>query len=147
MTVEKLGPERIEDALRLIWETFLQFVAPDYSEEGVRAFRDFIEDRETVESLEFFGAYEGGELAGALAVSEGRRHICCFFVAARHQGRGIGRALYEHLLQNSANSVYTVNSSPYAVEIYRRLGFAALSGEQLADGMRFTPMEYARERA
>lgn len=147
MTVEKLGPERIEDALRLIWETFLQFVAPDYSEEGVRAFRDFIEDRKTVEALEFFGAYEGGELAGTLAVSEGRRHICCFFVAARRQGRGIGRALYEHLLQNSANSVYTVNSSPYAVEIYRRLGFAALSGEQLADGMRFTPMEYVRELA
>ena len=144
MTVEKLGPERIEDALRLIWETFLQFVAPDYSEEGVRAFRDFIEDRETVESLEFFGAYEGGELAGALAVSEGRRHICCFFVDARFHRQGIGRKLWEFLLANSVHGEFTVHSSPYAVPVYHKLGFVDMDVEQIADGIRFTPMRYLR---
>lgn len=33
----------ITAALSLIWETFLQFEAPDYSEEGIKSFRDFIE--------------------------------------------------------------------------------------------------------
>ena len=40
------------------------------------------------------------------------------------------------------SDVMTVNSSPFAVEIYQKLGFHALSGEQLADGIRFTPMKY-----
>lgn len=41
-------PEEIAEALDLIWETFLQFDAPDYCDEGVSAFRDFIRDEETV---------------------------------------------------------------------------------------------------
>jgi len=39
------------------------------------------------------------------------------------------------------SDVMTVNSSPYAVDIYRRLGFHAISEEQLTDGIRFTPMK------
>ena len=36
----------------------------------------------------------------------------------------------------------TVNSSPYAVEVYRHLGFTPTGGEQNIDGLRFTPMKY-----
>lgn len=43
----------IAAAPNLIWETFLQFEAPDYSDEGVKSFRDFIEDEDLVSSLEF----------------------------------------------------------------------------------------------
>ena len=45
-------PEEITEALDLIWETFLQFDAPDYCDEGVSAFRDFIRDEGTVATLE-----------------------------------------------------------------------------------------------
>lgn len=45
----------ITAALNLIWETFLQFEAPDYSDEGVKSFRDFIENEDIVASLEFWG--------------------------------------------------------------------------------------------
>ena len=44
----------ITAALSLIWETFLQFEAPDYSDEGVKSFRDFIENEDIVASLEFW---------------------------------------------------------------------------------------------
>ncbi|HIZ80430.1 MAG TPA: GNAT family N-acetyltransferase [Candidatus Lachnoclostridium stercorigallinarum] len=50
----------IQKALELIWETFLQFEAPDYSEEGIKSFKDFIDDEAMVNTLEFFGAYENG---------------------------------------------------------------------------------------
>ncbi|WP_460645598.1 GNAT family N-acetyltransferase [Lacrimispora brassicae] len=36
----------------------------------------------------------------------------------------------------------TVNSSPYAVEIYHKLGFVDTDTEQLVNGIRFIPMEY-----
>ena len=36
----------------------------------------------------------------------------------------------------------SVNLSPYAVPIYRRLGFRDTGAEQVVNGLRFTPMVY-----
>lgn len=36
----------------------------------------------------------------------------------------------------------TVNSSPYAVPVYYKLGFCDVDKEQVVNGLRFTPMEY-----
>lgn len=38
----------------------------------------------------------------------------------------------------------TVNSSPYAVPVYHKLGFVDMDVEQISDGMRYTPMKYER---
>ena len=46
--------------------------------------------------------------------------------------------------QDYARKAFTVHSSPYAVEVYRHLGFAATGPEQTVNGLRFTPMEYKR---
>ena len=134
----------ITAALSLIWETFLQFEAPDYSDEGVKSFREFIENEDIVASLEFWGAYENDELRGVIATNENRKHICCFFVKSKYHQQGIGRKLWEYVLNNSNHPIYTVNSSPYAVPVYHKLGFIDMGSEQLADGMRFTPMKFER---
>lgn len=144
MIVRQIGAGEIAPAIQLIWDTFLQFEAPDYSNEGVRAFRSFIENREIVASLEFFGAYENGQLRGVLATNAHRRHICCFFVDALFHRQGIGRKLWEFLLANSVHGEFTVHSSPYAVPVYHKLGFVDMDVEQIADGIRFTPMRYLR---
>ena len=39
----------------------------------------------------------------------------------------------------------TVNSSPYAVPIYHKLGFKDTGSEQVVNGLRFTPMELNTE--
>lgn len=133
-------------AVRLIWETFLQFEAPDYSDDGVKSFRDFIENEDIVASLEFWGDYENGELRGVIATNENRKHICCFFVKSRYHRQGIGKELWEYVLHHSDHPIYTVNSSPYAVPVYHKLGFIDMDREQLADGMRFTPMKFERHK-
>lgn len=145
MDIKKIDVSGISEAVDLIWETFLQFEAPDYSEEGVKAFRDFIENDDIIKSLEFFGAYENSELKGVIATNDNRKHICCFFVKACYHRQGIGRMLWEYVLNNSRHQQFTVNSSPYAVSVYHKLGFVDLDGEQLADGMRFTPMKFDRD--
>ena len=96
----------------------------------MRAFRAFIDAPEQIDALEFFGAFQEGELLGVMATSERRKHICCFFVAAAHQRRGIGRKLWEHLLANSKNDLFTVHSSPYAVPVYHKLGFVDTDAER-----------------
>lgn len=42
---------------------------------------------------------------------------------------------------------FTVNSSPYAVEIYKRLGFAQEDAERFSpEGLRYTPMRFTEGR-
>ncbi len=141
--IRTLQPEEIPAAVDLIWTVFLQFEAPEYPEEGVRTFRALLDDREKISRLRFYGAFDGDVLVGTLCMRQ-PQHIGGFFVRADHQRRGIGRALFERMTQDYEKQEYTVNSSPYAVEIYRCLGFIPTKEEQLEDGIRFTPMEYRR---
>jgi len=52
------------DAVHLAWVVFLEFEAPDYSEEGINTFRDFINNEDVINGLEMYGAYEKGTLVG-----------------------------------------------------------------------------------
>lgn len=142
MQIKRIADNQIFSAIDLIWTTFMQFEAPDYSEEGIQSFRDFIEKKEIANTLEFWGAYDDNELKGVIATREERKHICCFFVKAQYHRQGIGRKLWEYLLENNPNEIITVNSSPYAVPVYHKLGFVDTDTEQLADGIRYTPMRF-----
>ena len=71
--------------------------------------------------------------------------MCCLFVQSNYQRQGIGRKLWEYLLTNSENSLFTEHSSPYAVPIYHTLGFVDTDTERVEDGIRYTPMKYTRK--
>ena len=144
MIIQEIRDSEKETALRLIWDTFLIFVAPDYSQEGIETFRKFIHSDRIKEIPLFLGAFEGNSLRGVIAVDNSRSHIVCFYVAPSHQGQGVGRSLWEYVLENSKSETFTVNSSPYAVPIYHKLGFADTAAEQTKNGIRFTPMKYNR---
>ncbi len=47
---------------------------------------------------------------------------------------------------NNENSYITVNSSRYAVPIYKNFGFEATSEEEQKDGIIFTPMKKILEQ-
>ena len=135
----------LPQALALVEKVFLAFEAPEYSAEGIQTFLSFLQDTKAIAALRFYGAWEKDMLLGVLA-TRGGSHIALFFVDAAHQGQGIGRALFEAAKSACAVGRMTVNSSPYAVEIYRKLGFSPLSDEQVRDGIRFTPMQYSFEK-
>ncbi|MGM9541909.1 MAG: GNAT family N-acetyltransferase [Candidatus Limivicinus sp.] len=50
--------------------------------------------------------------------------------------------LFDAMRRDYASQVFTVNSSPYAVEVYRHLGFTPTDTEQLTNGIRYTPMRF-----
>ena len=141
--VRRLAPEEIPAALELCWRVFLEFEAPEYPAEGVAAFRTSLDDRERTRRLNFYGAFDGEALVGVLCMRP-PQHIGGFFVDAAYHRRGIGGRLFEAMRRDYADQVFTVHSSPYAVEVYRRLGFVPTAGEQLTDGLRYTPMRYER---
>lgn len=137
--ISRLGPEEIQAALDLSWEVFLEFEAPEYSEEGIAEFRKSLDDKERTRNLKFYGAFDGDTLVGTLCMRE-PQHIGGFFVKSDYQGKGIGRAMFEAMRKDYDKQEFTVNSSPYAVEIYKHLGFVPTDTEQTVNGIRFTPM-------
>lgn len=85
------------------------------------------------------------QLAGVIA-TRGADHISLLFVRKENHRQGIARTLFDRVVmecrdQNGVNRI-TVNSSPYAVEVYHRLGFVDTDTEKTINGIRFTPMEY-----
>lgn len=143
--ITKIGTDNREEALNLVWKTFRQYEAPDYSAEGLETFhRSVIGNEDYLNSIQLYGAYDGDTLLGVIATRNGGNHIALFFVDGAHHRQGIGRALFQTVVENSASNEITVNSSPYAVEVYHRLGFADTAPEQTTDGMRYTPMAYRK---
>lgn len=140
MELRILSKEEKTSAMDLCWRVFLEFEAPDYPPQGVAAFRSYIEDAKAVDALTVLGAFDSGELTGVLGAEE--NHVALFFVDPAYHRRGVGRALFERLLEDRREETLTVNAAPYAVEIYRRLGFHPTDREQVApDGIRYRPME------
>ena len=139
--VRRLYPEEIQSALDLCWEVFLQYEAPEYSEEGILEFRKSLDDEERTRELTFYGAFDGDHLVGTLCMRE-PQHIGGFFVNEAYHRKGIGRSLFETMRRDYDRQEFTVNSSPYAVEVYRHLGFQETDMEQTVNGLRFTPMKF-----
>lgn len=144
MEVRFLEADERACALQLALDVFMRFVAPDYSEQGVETFRSYIETETDANTLICYGAFEDTALVGMLAMRSSN-HISLFFVDERFQRRGIGRTLFNFVRENASSGVITVHSSPYAKPIYEKLGFTAISDEQLSDGIRYVPMKYLRD--
>ncbi len=140
------GEERA--VMEVVHSTFDAFVAPAYSEEGVKTFRDFANEdalRERCNSGAFvFTARNEDALVGVIEVRQ-CRHVSLFFVDSAFQGRGVGRQLLALSLEecrkrNREVREITVNASPNAVEAYRKMGFFPQKEEQQLSGIRFVPM-------
>lgn len=142
LVIRKLNIEEIPTALSLVWNVFLQFEAPDYTEEGVAEFRSSVWNDNYLKMLTFYGAFQNESLVGVLATRSEGNHIALFFVDSEYQNKGIGKALFKSACKNNTTGKITVNSSPFAVPIYRSFGFNDTNTQQEKNGIRFTPMEY-----
>ena len=148
--IRRLEISEIEDALSLVWEVFLEYEAPEYSEEGIRTFENTI-----IKSVEFknrflsgdqimLGAFHEKRLIGVLSISI-RNHISLLFVHKDYHRKGVATSLFKNLvneLKNRDVKKVTLNSSRYGIPFYHKIGFKELDIEQVRDGIRYTPMEY-----
>lgn len=129
------------EALELAWDVFLKYDAPDYSREGIDAFGYAIHDPQFIYGLKLYGAFEKDGLLGVLATREKGSHIALFFVKGMHHCKGIGKGLVDLAKRDCFSGEMTVNSSPYAVEVYRRLGFEPCGEKEERDGIVYIPMK------
>lgn len=142
--IKKLLNSHRDEALNLTLNVFMEFGASDYNEEGVQTFKDYIDNKELSENLEMHGAYSDNKLVGVVATRNEGNHITLLFVDGKYHRQGIGRKLFEQVIKNSSGANITVNSSPYAIEVYHHLGFIETDFEHIDDGIRYTPMVYIK---
>jgi len=147
--VKELEIENLQITLSLVWEVFLEFEAPDYSDEGIQEFKSFIEYESIKAKMQgnqfhIWTCFDDKCLIGVLATRP-PCHISLLFVDKQYHRQGIARAMVnqmtEHYKENSNCSEITVNSSPYAAEVYHKLGFEDMDTEQIINGIRFIPMK------
>ena len=151
MEIFKMGKGDIKGALDLVWTVFEEFEAPDYSSVGIEEFKSFINYSFIMGKLEkgemnFWGSRDcEGNLTGVIATRD-ESHICLLFVKKEYHRQGIARNLFdivkEECKKRDGTEKITVNSSPYAIEVYHRMGFVDTGNERTIKGISFTPMVY-----
>lgn len=142
MEIRQIPNRGLEDVKKLVTDVFMRYEAPDYSQEGVNAFFDTaINNREYMNGLVIYGAYITGKLVGVIATRNEGKHVALFFVDGEYHRKGIGKKLFDNVLKNNGFAEMTVNSSPYAKNVYHHLGFEDTDKEQTVTGIRFIPMK------
>jgi len=144
-----ISSAEVPEVCKLVEKVFMQFEAPEYSAEGIIEFMKYIRP-EAVRERQLGGLHfilrcrADGKIVGVIEVRN-LDHVCLLFVDADYQRKGIARRLWQDALRKCLDRVpsltqVSVNSSPYAISVYEKLGFKAVKEEQVVNGIRFTPM-------
>jgi GNAT superfamily N-acetyltransferase len=95
--------------------------------------------RECLEADRLWVIQVGAEVAGYVSaeVLDGNAHVAQVSVSPAHAGRGLGRAMIEHVEEwgraagRPATTLTTFREVPWNGPYYRRLGYRELSGEDI----------------
>jgi GNAT superfamily N-acetyltransferase len=137
----------------LVIRVFKEFIAHQYSQEGVHEFLKYVQPelflRRSQKNHFVLLATIQDKIVGMIEIRN-NRHLSLFFVDKRFQQRGIARELLRRSLKICKLEIslkrspelqeVSVNSSPNAIQIYERMGFRQKGYEQVNNGIRFTQM-------
>ena len=139
--IKKITSNEYNNVRTLIKETFDEFIAPEYSEEGRLEFYRFIENDEKLNNLEIFGYYIEDILIGVIGVDKEDSHISLFFVSKAFQRHSFGKKLLQTILDKFDFDMLTVHASPNAVNAYKYMGFKKTDDVIESNGIKYVPME------
>jgi ribosomal protein S18 acetylase RimI-like enzyme len=147
--IKNIEFDDIGEAFKLVKNVFMEFDAPDYSQEGINEFiENIIENQEFIDKFKTYeqimiGAFDDDKIIGVLAISK-RNHISLLFVDKKYHRMGIASSLVNEIvrvLKLKNIDKIKLNSSPYARSFYKKIGFIDTDTEQVKNGIRYTPME------
>ena len=142
-----------ESISKLICKLSVKFITTEFSSQG----REFLLSTMTPDTIEkhmqsgyrYHVAEMGSKLVGVVAVRD-NTHLYHLFVAEQYQRQGIAKKLWqlamEECLSNGNRGEFTVNSSEYALGVYKHFGFVAQPGSRVRNGVVFFPMKLKLNR-
>ncbi len=150
-----MTPGDAERIAALVLASFDEYIAPEYTRQGVAEFRHYVEPqalRQRVERDHFVLVAEvDGDLAGMIEMRD-CNHVALLFVAKDFHRRGIAarlleRGLAEARARRPGVERVTINSSRYGVPAYERMGFRQTGPERTVNGIVFIPLAMRLDRA
>lgn len=147
--IQNMKIEQLKEVMELVNRVFDEFEAPGYTEEGIRNFYKFANYNNIKIQLERnfkILVYEQNRKIVGMIGYRDYSHICLLFVEKEYHKQGIGKKLVEktkEICQSKVSNLQeiTVNSSPYGIDFYHKMGFVNTEKEQIVDGIRYTPMK------
>ena len=131
MRYEEMKEEELKETLELVKRVFDEFEAPDYTDEGVTNFYKFIDYDSILEQLKdnfkIFVAKVEEQIIGMVCIRD-YSHVAMLFVDKKYHKKGIGTELMnivKNYCQEKDEDNYniTVNSAPFAIDFYHKIGF------------------------
>lgn len=148
LEISQLDYSELAEAKELIKKVFMTFEAPDYSDEGVTHFLTYLDEglekEMSANQVQVWCGKYDQQIVGILAVRL-PAHIALLFVDEAFHRQGIAKRMYQAMISELSPERMTVNSSPYAVPAYEKLGFQLNGEEETVSGIRFQPMVFIRE--
>lgn len=150
VAIRPIQASEYSKACNLVMEMFNKFNAPDCTEEGLRLFsriaRPDVIAKDMLEGDLTWVAVTDKKVVGVIKMHS-ENHIHLLFVDDACHGKGIGRRLFEAALRHvrehyPERSNITVNSSSFAVPVYRALGFNIAGRPETKHGVRIVPMRF-----
>ena len=74
-------------------DVFIQCGKSDFDEEGLETFKSFIYNKDLVNELTIYGAFEGESLIGLIATKNEGKHISLFFIMEKVSANDYSRPL------------------------------------------------------
>lgn len=148
LTVKQIRLGEEIEVCNLVAKSFNEFIAPEFSDEGIEEFFKYSNPREFKKRSEsgYFSmvAKSQDKLAGMIEV-KGDSHISMLYVDRAFHRKGIAKILVKQALERISSEKnisgdITVNSSRYAVPFYERLGFLQFEEEKSIYGVIHIPM-------
>ena len=148
-----MQPSEETEVCNLVISVFKEFIAHQYSHEGIREFLKYVQPelflRRSQKNHFVLVATIQGKIVGMIEIRN-NRHVSLLFVDKRFQQIGIGRELLRRSLEicqleislkrSPSLQEVSVNSSPNSIQTYERMGFRQKGSEQVKNGIRFTQM-------
>ena len=125
-----------------------KYIAVDFSDNGKKVLLKSIQpeaiDQKLASDFQYHVAEMNEHIIGVVGIKS-NQHLYHLFVAEANQRRGAAKQLWQTALTfcllNGNPGHFTVNSSIYALPLYKKLGFKALSDPVENNGIIYIPME------
>ncbi len=105
-----------------------EFISYEYTEQGAKIILASMSEQHIAsninQSYEYFVAESEDSIVGVLGIRDGN-HIFHCFVDKQYHGKRIGKQLWNFWLAKNHVARVTVNSSKFAVDFYKSLGFTS----------------------
>jgi len=149
ISISEMQPGEELDVSSMVMKVFNQFVAYEYNDEGRKTFLSFVEPKRIKSDFDkgniVLVAKYSGKIVGIIEIRNDS-HIALLFVSSEYHKQGIAKALRAKVMDLCITRVsdleeFTVNSSTFAIPIYKKMGFSICGEKQTKDGIVFTPMK------